>query len=168
MKSIKMIIHAITLDPQSNSPILILKEENGERTLPIWIGLLEATAIATEMEKLEFARPMTHDLAVNLLKAAGIRLVRVDVTELKDNTYYAEITLDLGDKLVRVDSRPSDAIALALRADADIFVNEEVLKGATKVETKPTVMTGESKDKNKDKWSKILEDLDPSAFKYKM
>ncbi len=168
MKAIKMTIHAITLDPQSNSPILILKEENGDRTLPIWIGLLEATAIATEMEKLEFARPMTHDLAVNLLKAAGIRLVRVDVTELKDNTYYAEITLDLGDKLVRVDSRPSDAIALALRAEADIFVNEEVLKGATKVETEPTVMTGESKEKDKDKWSKILEDLDPSAFKYKM
>ncbi len=168
MNAVKMIIHAITLDPQSNSPILILKEENGERTLPIWIGLLEATAIATEMEKLEFARPMTHDLAVNLLKAAGIRLVRVDVTELKDNTYYAEITLDTGEKVVRVDSRPSDAIALALRADADIFVNEEVLNSATKMEKEPTIMTGQDKEKDKDKWSKILEDLDPSAFKYKM
>ncbi len=168
MKAIKMTIHAITLDPQSNSPILILKEENGERTLPIWIGLLEATAIATEMEKLEFARPMTHDLAVNLLKAAGIRLVRIDITELKDNTYYAEITLDTGDKLVRVDSRPSDAVALALRAEADIFVNEEVLKSATTAEPRPTVVTGDEKEKDEDKWNKILEELDPSAFKYKM
>ncbi len=169
MTAIKMNIHAITLDPQSNSPILILKEEGGDRTLPIWIGLLEATAIATEMEKLEFARPMTHDLAVNLLKAAGIRLVRIDVTELKDNTYYAEITLDTGDKLVRVDSRPSDAVALALRADADIFVNEAVLESATKVEApQPSVMTGDEKEKDEDKWNKILEDLDPNAFKYKM
>ncbi len=169
MTAIKMNIHAITLDPQSNSPILILKEEGGDRTLPIWIGLLEATAIATEMEKLEFARPMTHDLAVNLLKAAGITLVRIDVTELKDNTYYAEITLDTGDKLVRVDSRPSDAVALALRADADIFVNEAVLESATKVEApQPSVMTGDEKEKDEDKWNKILEDLDPNAFKYKM
>ncbi len=168
MKAIKMTIHAITLDPQSNSPILILKEEGGERTLPIWIGLLEATAIATEMEKLEFARPMTHDLAVNLLKAAGIRLVRIDITELKDNTYYAEITLDTGDKLVRVDSRPSDAVALALRADADIFVNEDVLNSATTAEPKTTVVSGGEKEKDEDKWNKILEELDPSAFKYKM
>ncbi len=168
MTAIKMTIHAITLDPQSNSPILILKEEGGERTLPIWIGLLEATAIATEMEKLEFARPMTHDLAVNLLKAAGIRLVRIDVTELKDNTYYAEITLDTGDKVVRVDSRPSDAVALALRAGADIFVNEEVLKSSTRVEPQPTVVTGDASEKDEDKWNKILEELDPSAFKYKM
>ncbi len=168
MKAVKMTIHAITLDPQSNSPILILKEEGGDRTLPIWIGLLEATAIATEMEKLEFARPMTHDLAVNLLKAAGIRLVRIDVTELKDNTYYAEITLDTGDKLVRVDSRPSDAVALALRADADIFVSEDVLKSATQAEPQPTVVTGDEKGKDEDKWNKILEELDPSAFKYKM
>ncbi len=168
MKAIRMKIHAITLDPQSNSPILILKEDKGERTLPIWIGLLEATAIATEMEKLEFARPMTHDLAVNLLSAAGVRLVRIDVTELKDNTYYAQITLDTGDKLVRVDSRPSDAVALALRAGADIFVNEEVLKSSTGVGSQPTVVTGSGEEKDEDTWNKILEELDPSAFKYKM
>ncbi len=168
MKAVKMIIHAITLDPDSNSPILILKEEGGERTLPIWIGLLEATAIATEMEKLQFARPMTHDLAINLLKAAGVKLLRIDVTELKDNTYYAEITIEADGNIVRVDSRPSDAVALALRADADIYVNEEVLKSATPVGHEPTILSGDRKEKDKDKWSKILEELDPNAFKYKM
>jgi len=168
MKPVKMVIHAITLDPDSNSPILILKEEQGERTLPIWIGLLEATAIATEMEKLEFVRPMTHDLAINLLKASGIKLTRIDVTELKDNTYYAEISLQVGDRLVRVDSRPSDAVALALRADADIYVNEEVLKLAMHVDSEPTILSGYSKEKDREKWSKILEELDPSTFKYKM
>ncbi len=168
MKAVKMIIHAITLDPDSNSPILILKEEGGERTLPIWIGLLEATAIATEMEKLQFARPMTHDLAINLLRAAGVKLLRIDVTDLKDNTYYAEITIEAGGNIMKVDSRPSDAVALALRADADIYVSENVLKSATPVEHEPTILSGDRKEKDKDKWSKILEELDPNAFKYKM
>jgi len=130
MKAVKMIIHAITLDPDSNSPILILKEEHGDRTLPIWIGLLEATAIATEMEKLQFARPMTHDLAINLLKAAGVNLIRIDVTELKDNTYYAEITIESGGNITKVDSRPSDAINLAVRANKPIFVKKEVIEKA--------------------------------------
>ena len=167
MKAVKMLIHAITLDPDSNSPILILKEEGGERTLPIWIGLLEATAIATEMEKLQFARPMTHDLAINLLKAAGIKLIRIDVTELKDNTYYAEITIEAGGNIIKVDSRPSDAVALALRADADIYVSEDVLKSAMPV-GEPTILSGDRKEKDREKWSKILEELDPNAFKYKM
>ena len=168
MKAVKMIIHAITLDPDSNSPILILKEEHGDRTLPIWIGLLEATAIATEMEKLQFARPMTHDLAINLLKAAGVNLIRIDVTELKDNTYYAEITIESGGNITKVDSRPSDAVALALRAGADIYVSESVLKSAMPVENEPTILSGDRKDKDRDKWNKILEELDPNAFKYKM
>ena len=168
MKAAKMIIHAITLDPDSNSPILILKEEGGERTLPIWIGLLEATAIATEMEKLSFARPMTHDLTINLLKAAGIKLLRIDITELKDNTYYAKISIETDGTVIEVDSRPSDAVALALRADADIYVNEEVLKAAMPVKNKPAILSGDRKEKDRDKWSKILEELDPDAFKYKI
>ncbi len=168
MKAVKMIIHAITLDPDSNSPILILKEEQGDRTLPIWIGLLEATAIATEMEKLQFARPMTHDLAINLLNAAGVKLQKIVVTELKDNTYYAEISIEADGRTVTVDSRPSDAVALALRAGADIFVSEEVLKSAMPVANEPTIMSGDRKEKDQDKWNKILEELDPNAFKYKM
>ncbi len=166
MANISMYVHAITLDPDSNSPILILKEEAGERTLPIWIGLLEATAIATEMEKIEFARPMTHDLAVNLLKAVGVEVPEITVTDLKENTYYARITLKHGDKTVTVDARPSDAVALALRAGAKILVNEEVIR-----ESKPmqqTVFSGEKTEEEKEKWTKVLEELDPDTFKYKI
>ncbi len=172
MKTIPMHVHAITLDADSNSPILILKDESGERTLPIWIGLLEATAIATELESLEFARPMTHDLAVSLVEATGARIVQVVVTDLKENTYYAEIILEKGGERFSVDARPSDAVALALRSDAEILVNEEVLDKARPVDEsavqEPSVMQGERKEKDQEKWNKILEELDPSAFKYKM
>ncbi len=128
----------------------------------------EATAIATEMEKLSFARPMTHDLAVNLLKAAGMKLLSIAITEIKDNTYYAEISIERDGTIVKVDSRPSDAVALALRADADIYVNEEVLKSAAPADQAPSVLSGDRKEKDQDKWNKILEELDPDAFKYKM
>jgi bifunctional DNase/RNase len=166
MSNISMYVHAITLDTDSNSPILILKEENGERTLPIWIGLLEATAIATEMEKIEFARPMTHDLSVNLLKKMEIKIPRIEISDLKDNTYYALITLKQGDRELTVDARPSDAVAIALRAEARIFVNESVL-----IKTQPTegtAINGKRTLKEKEKWAKILEEMDPDAFKYKI
>jgi len=166
MSNISMYVHAITLDTDSNSPILILKEENGERTLPIWIGLLEATAIATEMEKIEFARPMTHDLSVNLLKKMEIKIPRIEISDLKDNTYYALITLRQGDRELTVDARPSDAVAIALRAEARIFVNESVLRKTQP--TKGTVISGERTLKEEEKWAKILEEMDPNAFKYKI
>jgi bifunctional DNase/RNase len=167
MSNIAMYVHAITLDADSNSPILILKEENGERTLPIWIGLLEATAIATEMEKIEFARPMTHDLSVNLLKKMEIKIPRIEISDLKDNTYYALITLRQGDRELTVDARPSDAVAIALRAKAQIFVNESVLKI-----TQPTkgtlIKNGEKIPAEEKKWAKILEEMDPATFRYKI
>ena len=166
MSNISMYVHAITLDTDSNSPILILKEENGERTLPIWIGLLEATAIATEMEKIEFARPMTHDLSVNLLKKMEIKIPRIEISDLKDNTYYALITLKQGDRELTVDARPSDAVAIALRAEARIFVNESVLRKTQP--TKGTAINRERALKEEDKWAKILEEMDPDAFKYKI
>jgi bifunctional DNase/RNase len=166
MSNISMYVHAITLDTDSNSPILILKEENGERTLPIWIGLLEATAIATEMEKIEFARPMTHDLSVNLLKKMEIKIPMIEISDLRDNTYYALITLRQGDRELTVDARPSDAVAIALRAEARIFVNESVLRKTHP--TKGTVINGERTPKEEDKWAKILEEMDPDAFKYKI
>jgi len=166
MSNISMYVHAITLDTESNSPILILKEENGERTLPIWIGLLEATAIATEMEKIEFARPMTHDLSVNLLKTMEIKIPRIEISDLRDNTYYALITLKQGDREITVDARPSDAVAIALRAEARIFVNESVLRKTQPA--KETVIIGERTPEEKDKWAKILEEMDPNAFKYKI
>ncbi len=166
MANLKMYVHAITLDPESNSPILILKEEEGERTLPIWIGLLEATAIATEMEKIEFARPMTHDLAVNLIKALNVKIPRIEITDIKDNTYYALIILEKDGELYQVDARPSDAVAIALRANADIFVNEVVLEKTVPKETQNITQASEAKDK--EKWLEILENLDTDSVKYKM
>ncbi len=167
MSNIAMYVHAITLDADSNSPILILKEENGERTLPIWIGLLEATAIATEMEKIEFARPMTHDLSVNLLKKMEIKIPRIEISDLKDNTYYALITLKQGDRELTVDARPSDAVAIALRAEARIFVNESVLKITQPIKG-TAIKNGERIPAEEKKWAKILEEMDPAAVKYKI
>ncbi len=165
MTAIRMNVHAITIDQHSNTPILILKEENGERTLPIWIGLLEATAIATELEKISFARPMTHDLAINLLKAMGITIPKIVVNDLHDNTYYALITLQQGDKTIEVDARPSDAVALALRAGAQIYVEEDVLLKSQPQKGTPATEINSDEEK---KWAEILEELDPEAFKYKM
>ncbi|OCC14455.1 hypothetical protein DBT_2184 [Dissulfuribacter thermophilus] len=166
MNFLQVKVHAITMDPDSNSPVLILKESQGERSLPIWIGLLEATAIATEMEKISFVRPMTHDLTVNLLEAVGVQVTRVAVTDLKDNTFYAVITLKNGDEEVEVDARPSDAIAIALRTGAQIFVSEEVMNSA--VPQEPTTIYEEDVPKEKKKWAELLEELDPQSLKYKM
>ncbi len=166
MTNIPMYVHAITLDPDSKSPILVLKEIEGNRTLPVWIGLLEATAIATEMEKIEFARPMTHDLSYNMLKAMNIEIPKVEITDLKDNTYYALITLRQGDRLFTVDARPSDAVAFALRADAQIIVNEIVLKKTSP--TQETVVMQGNIQEERGKWAKVLDEMDPKTFKYKM
>jgi bifunctional DNase/RNase len=167
MSNISMYVHAITFDADSNSPILILKEENGERILPIWIGLLEATAIATEIEKIEFARPMTHDLSVNLLKKMEIKIPMIEISDLKDNTYYALITLKQGDRELTVDARPSDAVAIALRAEAQIFVNESILRKIKSTE-ETVIKNGERIPSEEKKWAKILEEMDPSTVKYKI
>ncbi|HID98277.1 MAG TPA: bifunctional nuclease family protein [Thermodesulfobacteriaceae bacterium] len=166
MEKIPMYVHSITLDPESNAPILILKEIDGERTLPIWIGLLEATAIATEMEKISFARPMTHDLSMNLLRAMDIEIENVEVSDLRDSTYYATIRLKQGGRVATEDARPSDAVALALRAKAMIYVNESVL-GKIQPDREASAVMGEDTTE-KEKWTKILEELDPDKFKYKM
>ncbi len=172
MKSIAMYVHAITIDPSSKSPILILKEKDGPRSLPVWIGLLEATAIATRMEKLEFARPMTHDLAVNMLKAMDINMPLIEITDIRDNTYYARITLESAGKKTTVDARPSDAVALALRTGAEIMVNEELLEhtgdgGSLSAEHR--VVSGhDDNTQTQEQWQKILEELDPDSIKYKI
>ena len=171
MTTVKMYVHAITIDPASKSPILILKEKDGERTLPVWIGLLEATAIATEMEKLEFARPMTHDLAVNMLKAMNIQMPRIEITDIRDNTYYARITLVSDTATASVDSRPSDAVALALRTGAEIKVNQEVLDHPSNTATSSAGTEAQAESHQADtteKWKKVLEELDPDSIKYKI
>lgn len=159
---IRMIVQGLTIDPASNSPILILKDPDGEATLPIWIGLLEATAIASELEKVAFSRPMTHDLLRNLVAQLGSKVERVEVVDLKDNTFYALIYLVGPQGNMAVDSRPSDAIALALRSEAPIFVAPRVLERAG------TASKAESEDAEQ-KWKDLLDKMDPEDFgKYKM
>ncbi len=170
MTTVTMYVHAITIDPASKSPILILKEKDGERTLPVWIGLLEATAIATQMEKLEFARPMTHDLSVNMLKAMNIHMPMIEITDIRDNTYYARITLVSDSGSASIDARPSDAVALALRTDAEIRVNEDILEhpSNTPSAAAQTVEHGDDQADRAEKWAKVLEELDPDSIKYKI
>lgn len=159
---IRMVVQGLTIDPASNSPILILKDAQGEATLPIWIGLLEATAIASELEKVAFSRPMTHDLLRNLIAQLGWRVDKVEVVDLKDNTFYALIHLAGPQGGMSVDARPSDAIALALRAQAPIYVAPKVLERAG------AASKADSEDAEQ-KWKDLLEKMDPEDFgKYKM
>lgn len=139
MMEIEVKIRALMMDPNSGTPIIILKDVNSETMLPIWVGAYEANAIALEIEKIAPPRPMTHDLLRNLITELGLKVDRVVVTSLRDNTFYAiiEMTTDSGDAM-RLDSRPSDAIALALRADCPIFVDSEVIKAS-----KNTIATDE-------------------------
>jgi len=163
-----MTISSINMDPVTNSPIIILEEIEGKQTLPIWIGLLEATAIASEIEGVRFSRPMTHDLLKNIMDKTDIKINRIEICDLKDNTYYALIHMTMKDETLSIDSRPSDAIAIALRTKAPIFVSDEVLKKSKQVEaTKEGVATDKSEQGKK--WQDILEKLNPEDFgKYKM
>jgi uncharacterized protein len=125
---IEVKIRGLMMDPNSGTPIIILKDVNSETMLPIWVGTYEANAIALEIEKIAPQRPMTHDLLRNLIVEMGARVDRVVVTELRDNTFYAVIEMrDQNGEILKLDSRPSDAIALALRADCPIFVDEDVI-----------------------------------------
>jgi bifunctional DNase/RNase len=124
---VEMRIRGLMMDPNTNMPIVILKDVASDTVLPIWVGIYEANAIAIEIEKLAAPRPMTHDLARNLIQYLNGRLDRVVITELKDDTFYAVLWLTHSGEPVTVDARPSDAIALALRADCPIYVAEPVL-----------------------------------------
>src|SRR3954452_5660524 len=128
---IEVKIRALMMDPNSGTPIIILKDVNSETMLPIWVGAYEANAIALEIEKIAPPRPMTHDLVRNLIVELGVRVERVVVTSLRDNTFFAVIEMRMsdGNRMV-LDSRPSDAIALALRADCPIYVDAEVIKAS--------------------------------------
>jgi bifunctional DNase/RNase len=127
---LEMKVRGLALDPLSNMPIIILKDEEEKRSLPIWVGIFEANAIALELEKISTPRPMTHDLIKNILETIDARVVKIAVTDLKENTFYAVLHLQIGDVESTVDSRPSDAIALALRVGAPIYVDEEVVRKA--------------------------------------
>jgi bifunctional DNase/RNase len=131
---IEMTIKSLLIDPVTNQPIIILKDEAGGRQLPIWVGVAEANAIAMQMENLSTPRPMTHDLLRNVIEDLDGRVQQVVVTDLKDSTFFAIIQLDVRGETVKVDARPSDAIALALRTRAPILVEEAVIDGAREVE----------------------------------
>ena len=163
-----MTISSLNMDQVTNSPIIILKEIEGEQTLPIWIGLLEATAIASEIEGVRFSRPMTHDLLKNFLDKTDIKIKKIEISDLRDNTYYAIIRLTNRGKALSIDSRPSDAIALALRTKAPIFVSDEVLKKSKQIEVAEESVPADKSKRGK-KWQDILEKLEPEDFgKYKM
>jgi bifunctional DNase/RNase len=127
---IEVRIRGLMMDPSTNMPIIVLKDVASDTVMPIWVGIFEANAIAIEIEKLAAPRPMTHDLMKNLLGYLNSELERIVITEIKDDTFHALLWLRLGDNRIAVDARPSDAIALALRADCPIFVSEHVMQTA--------------------------------------
>lgn len=187
--AIEMFVGGLMLDPNTQAPVVVLKDESGEIVLPIWIGVAEATSIASAIKKLAMARPLTHDLMYEAIGQLGARIERVIITDLKDSTYFAELAVSVGERAFVFDSRPSDAIALAIRASAPIFVAQKVLDQA-----KVTFAGGGESEGNKtsegeaggeegaggdapqsnfanidkDKWNEILDNLDPDDFKYKM
>lgn len=168
--TIQMSVGGLTLDPVTKTPIVILKDTDNKLNLPIWIGLLEATAMATEIEGIKMARPMTHDLLKNILGEVGCAVESVEITELKENTYYALVHINVGGRELVVDSRPSDAIALALRTKSPIYVAKAVLEASSVLqqteEAKEAAVENVS-NVSKEKWAEILEKMAPEDFKYK-
>ncbi len=164
---IKMKVAGLTIDPLTNTPIVILKDIDEKKAIPIWIGLFEASAIATELEKITFSRPMTHDLIYEILKAMKIDVIKIEIHDLRNNTFFANIHLLKDEETIVIDSRPSDAIALALRANATIFVDEKVIEKSRNVDFGKKITDLDNlKD---DKLKEFLENLSPEDFgKYKM
>ena len=161
---IEMTIKGLMVDPITNMPIIILRDMDGQRVLPIWVGVFEANAIALQIENVTTPRPMTHDLLKNVIADLRGRIEKIVVSDLKDNTFFALIYLTVGGEVMAIDARPSDAIALALRARAPIFVEERVIDHAKTVD--PTPEKGDAERVQLQKW---LESLDPDDMgKYKM
>lgn len=161
----EMRVSGVVVDPNTKMPIVVLKDEDEKRLLPIWIGVMEAGAIAAALENVQPPRPMTHDLYANILKELGVKVLRVEVTKIENNTFYAEITLSYATRILDIDARPSDAIALALRTTTPIHVADDVVKKAGIVVEGPQRGEGEQGDELKD----LLANLPDEIFgKYKM
>ena len=165
---ILMTVGGLTLDPVTKTPIVILKDAENKLNLPIWIGLLEATAMATELEGIKMARPMTHDLLRNVLEEMACNVECIEVTDLRENTYYALIYLKFGGRSLAIDSRPSDAIALALRTKSPIYVAKNVLESSSVLQQMEEGAEQNLSSVSRDKWAEILEKMAPDDFKYKM
>jgi len=158
---VEMTIRGLMMDPVTQMPIVILKDVAGDAVLPIWVGVYEANAIALEMEKVSTPRPMTHDLIKNVLTGLETQVHKVVVTELREDTFYAVIWLERSGEVVSVDSRPSDALALALRVDCPIFVDELVLKTSKQAYNMADRLTADELRK----WLEGLNDEDLGKYK---
>jgi len=159
---IEMAIKGLMVDPITNMPIVVLRDEEGQRVLPIWVGVFEANAIALQIENVTTPRPMTHDLLRNVIHDLKADIQKIVVSDLKENTFYALIYLTVNGEALAIDARPSDAIALALRAQAPIFVEDRVIDTAKTLDLAPE--KGDS-----ERLQKWLENLDPDELgKYKM
>jgi len=159
---VAMSIKGLMLDPVSNSPIVVLKDDQEKFFLPIWVGIFEANAIALQLENITTPRPMTHDLLRNMISELNAQVIRVVINDLRDSTFFAQIRLITDGKTLELDARPSDAIALALRTEAPIFVAQSVLDQAQAISPD----SGEEQDEKLKKW---FEQLGPDDLgKYKM
>jgi len=159
-------IASMAIDPTSNTPIIILKSVKGDQAVPIWIGLLEATSIASALRNIKFDRPMTHDLFKNFIDNLEMVVSKVEVCDLKDNTFYARIYFVSEEKSFNMDARPSDAIAIALRFGAPIYVDEKIFEKSQMVEGDYEILNKSEEGK---KWAEYLENLNPEDFgKYKV
>jgi bifunctional DNase/RNase len=158
---VEMKIRGLMMDPVTNMPIVVLKDVGGEAILPIWVGIYEANAIALEIEKVSTPRPMTHDLLKNVLTSLDAQVHKVVVSDLRDDTFFAVIWLEREGSVISVDSRPSDALALALRMDCPIFVEEEVLKSSRLA----TAVNDRVSSEELRKWLENLNDEDLGRYK---
>ena len=158
---IEMAIKGLMMDPITNLPIVILKDPDGHRVLPIWVGAVEANAVALQIENVAPPRPLTHDLVRSVLTELGAELVRVVIHDLRDSTFFAYLELRRGNETTLVDVRPSDALALALRAKAPVFVHPRVIDRASSTDISP-------EEADHDRLQRWLESLDPEDLGYKM
>ena len=158
---VEMKIRGLMMDPVTNMPIVVLKDAQGTAVLPIWVGIYEANAIALEIEKVQTPRPMTHDLLRNVFLGLDVRVQKVVVNDLKDDTFFALIWVERNGETMSIDSRPSDALALALRVDCPIFVEDEVLK-SSKISS---AISEKSTSEELRKWLEGLSDEDLGRYK---
>ncbi len=163
---IEMKVFGLALDEQSQVPLLILKDKAESQVLPIWIGAMEAMSISVSLNQVNISRPLTHDLMLQTLHTLQAEIDKVVVVDLQEGTYYAEIHLQREDRTYLIDSRPSDAIALAVREEVPIYANENLLEKVSHqfAETQEEVL----KDEDSRKWTQVLENFDTEEFKYKM
>ena len=162
----EMKLAGLIMDSTTNAPVIVLKDLEDKEVISIWIGLLEASAIAVELEKVDLPRPMTHDLVKNVLDSLNIKVLKIEIADLRDNTFYAYIHLGMDGKTFTIDARPSDAIAIALRTKSPIYVEEDVIKKSKKMDLESIKEAGKT-DESKE-LKDLLERMSPDDFEYKM